>query len=286
MTVSARTIVAGVVGSPVRHSLSPLLHNAWLEASGLDGVYVAFAPTEGGFGPLIQGFRGGTIRGLNITLPFKEQALTFAQPRADRVSDRARLAGAANLAVFADDASISFDNTDGEGLFSAFAKQAPGLDLTSGPVVILGAGGAARGAAAAMVLAGVPQVRIINRTRERADKIAQALGSSIVVYAEDQAKMAWGEAVAVVNATSLGLGGGAGPAVDWRDVSQSAVFMDMVYKPLETQFLKMARDRGHVGVDGLDMLIGQAAPSFQALFGCSPPPTVNVRALALSALAA
>ena len=145
MRVGARTIVAGVVGRPVRHSLSPLLHNAWLEASGLDGVYVAFAPPEGGFSPLMQGLRGGTIRGLNITLPFKEQALSLAQPRVDQVSDRARLAGAANLAVFADDASISFDNTDGEGLFSAFANQAPSLDLTTGPVVILGAGGAARG---------------------------------------------------------------------------------------------------------------------------------------------
>jgi shikimate dehydrogenase len=286
MTVSAKTLVAGVIGQPLRHSLSPLLHNAWLKAAGLDGVYIAFAPRLEGFAAMIEGFRGGAICGLNITLPFKEQALDLAQAGRDRVTARARLAGAANLVVFGADGSLSLDNTDGEGLLYAFARQAPSLVLNRGPVVILGAGGAARGAAAALVLAGVPEIRILNRTFDRAKAIAAALGDKVVAWRPDQALAALDQAAAVINATSLGLDGGEGPAVDWRAVPKTCVFMDMVYKPLDTAFLRAARARGHLTIDGLDMLVGQAIPSFLALFGQSPPAGLDVRALALKALAA
>ena len=286
MTVSAKTLVAGVVGHPVRHSLSPLLHNAWLQAAGLDGVYIALAPSLEGFSALIEGCRGGAICGLNITLPFKEQALSLAQTGRDHVHPRASLAGAANLVVFRTDGSLELDNTDGEGLLYAFARQAPELDLKSGPVVILGAGGAARGAAAALILAGVPQVRILNRTFDRAKAIADALGDKVLAYGADQAGAVFDGAVAVINATSLGLNGGEGPQIDWAAVPKTCAFMDMVYKPLDTQFLQAARARGHLTIDGLDMLVGQAIPSFKALFGSAPPQGIDVRALALAALAA
>lgn len=280
--ITAKTIIAGVVGWPVSHSMSPLLHNSWLQAAAIDGAYVAFSPPSQGFSALATGFRGGAVVGLNVTLPFKEQALALAAQPGDQVSDLARLAGAANLVLFLPDGTVRIDNTDGEGLLYAFARQAPNLDLTAAPVVILGAGGAARGAAATLLLAGIPQVRIVNRTLAKAFAIAAALGPSVVAFSEADMARAVAGAGAVINATSLGLNGTDGPAVPWAQVEADAVFMDMVYRPLETTFLAQARARGHTGVDGLDMLIGQARPSFGAFFGQAPPSSLDVRALALS----
>lgn len=282
--ISGQTLVAGVVGWPVRHSISPLIHNNWLQASGMDGVYVAFSPPRDGFSVFASGLRGGSIRGLNVTLPFKEQALALASALGDQVSDLARLSGAANLVLFDADGTVRVDNTDGEGLLYAFARQAPSLILKAAPVVILGAGGAARGAAAALILAGVPRVHMVNRTLEKARAIALALGPKVKVFDPDHAEAAFDGAGAVINATSLGMGGGGGPAVPWQSVSDGAVFMDMVYRPLETDLLANASARGYQTVDGLDMLIGQARPSFEAFFGAPPPASVDVRALALAQL--
>ncbi len=284
--ISGQTRVAGVVGWPVRHSLSPLIHNHWLQAGGLDGVYVAFSPPQDGFSAFAAGLRGGAICGLNVTLPFKEQALALASGAADQVSDLARLAGAANLVLFHADGTVRVDNTDGEGLLFAFARQAPSLNLSAAPVVILGAGGAARGAAAALILAGVPRVHLVNRTLDKALSIASALGPKVQAFEPSQAEAAFEGAGAIINATSLGLGGGDGPKVPWQAVSPDAVFMDMVYKPLETEFLAQARLRGHGIVDGLDMLVGQARPSFEAFYGVPPPATVDVRGLALAQMTA
>ena len=284
--ISGQTRVAGVVGWPVRHSMSPLIHNRWLQASGMDGVYVAFSPPQDGFRAFANGMRGGAISGLNVTLPFKELALALADRAGDQVSDLARLSGAANLVLFDADGSVRVDNTDGEGLLYAFARQAPTINLTSAPVVILGAGGAARGAAAALILAGVPRVHIVNRTPEKAQSIASALGPKVQAFDPAQAEAAFDGAGAVINATSLGLGGGEGPKVPWTSVPKAAVLMDMVYKPLETAFLAEARAQGHQTVDGLDMLIGQARPSFEAFYGAPPPLSVDVRALALAQLTA
>ncbi|MBS0331646.1 MAG: shikimate dehydrogenase, partial [Proteobacteria bacterium] len=161
--ITGRTRVAGVVGRPVAHSLSPLLHNAWLGSAGIDGVYVALEGREGGLRRLVEGLKASSFVGLNVTLPFKEDALAAA----DQVHPRAARAGAANLLVFRDGLAHA-DNTDGLGLLAAFAGQAPGFDPKAGPVAVLGAGGAARGAVAAFLDAGCPQVRVINRTFGRA----------------------------------------------------------------------------------------------------------------------
>ena len=284
--ISGQTLVAGVVGWPVRHSMSPLIHNNWLQAGGVDGVYVAFSPPKDGFSAFASGLRGGAIRGLNVTLPFKEQALALAGGAGDQVSDIARLSGAANLVLFDADGTVRVDNTDGEGLLYAFARQAPSLNLKAAPVVILGAGGAARGAAAALILAGVPRVHIVNRTLEKAQSIASVISPKVQAFDLAQAEAAFDGVGAVINATSLGLGGGEGPAVPWQSVSEGTVFMDMVYRPLETDFLAKAKARGHQVVDGLDMLIGQARPSFEAFYGAPPPGSVDVRALALAQLTA
>jgi shikimate dehydrogenase len=279
MTLTAATRLAGVVGRPVHHSLSPVLHNTWLAAAGLDGAYVAFSLAPERFSAFVEGFRGGSLAGVNVTLPFKTDALAAA----DRVSPRARTAGAANVLVFEADGSVTADNTDGEGLLYAFARQAPGFRPESGPLVLFGAGGAARGAATAFLEAGCPEVRLLNRTRSRAEAVAEALGGRVrVLDLTDVAAL--DGAAALINASSAGLGPDAPPPPDFSAAPAGAVAMDMTYKPLRTPFLAAAAARGLATVDGLDMLIGQARPAFEAFFGRPPPAEPDVRERVLSIL--
>ncbi len=280
MSLSGKTRVAGVVGQPIAHSMSPVLHNAWIAAAGLDAVYVPFGIAEGRFAAFVEGLRGGSVAGLNVTLPFKGEALAAA----DEATTRAAGAGAANVLVFRQDGSILADNTDGLGLLAAFAEQAPGFDAKAGPVVILGAGGGARGAAAAFVEAGCPDVRIVNRTVAKAEEIAATLGGPVQAYALDQAAAAFEGANGLVNATSAGLANGGALDVPLAATPKTCVVMDMVYKPLTTPFLAGAQGLGRRTVDGLAMLIGQAIPSFEAFYGQAPPATVDVRTLAIRTL--
>ena len=275
--ISGATLLAGVVGHPIAHSMSPILHNAWLAAAGLDGAYVPFGVAQDRFAGFVDGLRGGSVRGLNVTIPFKEQALNLA----DRPGERATMAGAANVLVFEADGTIFADNTDGLGLLAAFAEQAPGFDPKSGPVAILGAGGAARGAAAAFTAAGCRDVRIVNRTQARAEAITDVLGGA--AFGLHRAAAAFEGVIAVINATSAGLAGAGQLDVPLEATPETCVVMDMVYKPLVTPFLARARALDRRTVDGLAMLIGQARPSFRAIFGVEAP-DIDVRSLALSAL--
>lgn len=278
--ITGATRLAGVVGQPISHSMSPILHNAWLAAAGIDGVYVPFAVTPEAFAAFVNGLRGGSVAGLNVTVPFKTQALALA----DTITDRARLAQAANVLVFQEDGGILADNTDGLGLLAAFAQQAPGFDPAAAPLAILGAGGAARGAAAAFLSAGATDIRVINRTLARAQEIAADLGPAVRAYGLDQAAQAFEGVGALINATSAGLSGSPGLDAPLAATPSTAVVMDMVYKPLITPFLAQARALGRPTVDGLAMLIGQAVPSFAAFYGQTPPPGVDVRTLAKQAL--
>ena len=278
--ITGATRVAGVVGHPVAHTMSPTLHNAWLAAAGIDGVYVPFGVFPESFPSFINGLRGGSVAGLNVTVPFKTVALTLA----DEVSERARLAQAANVLVFGPERTIFADNTDGLGLLAAFAVQAPGFDPAAAPVAILGAGGGARGAAAAFLTAGTTDIRILNRTVARAREIAADLGPAVRAYGLDQAEQAFEGLGALINATSAGLSGSGSLDVPLAATPASCVVMDMVYKPLLTPFLAQARALGRPTVDGLEMLIGQAIPAFRAFFGQAPPDGIDVRALAIHAL--
>ena len=280
MNLTAATRLAGVVGHPIAHSLSPVLHNTWLEAAGLDGAYLAFSVAPGRFAAFVDGFRGGSLAGLNVTLPFKTDALAAA----DHVSGRAQAAGAANLLVFRQDGTVAADNTDGEGLLYAFARQAPGFRPDRGPAVFFGAGGAARGAAATFLAAGCPEVRIVNRTRARAEALSTALGGAIRIFDLADAADALDGAAAIINASSAGLDEAAAPPPDLTAAPAHAVVMDMTYRPLRTPFLLAGAGRGLVTVDGLDMLIGQAMPAFEAFFGQRPPAGCDVRGRVLQIL--
>ncbi len=261
--ITGAAVVAGIAGNPVAHSLSPVIHNAWLARAGLDAAYVPFAPRDdAGFHALVEAGRAGLIAGLNVTAPFKEQAFALA----DTASERAGRIRSANILVFRD-GEVRADSSDGEGLLAALAEQAPKLDLAGAVVVMLGAGGAARAAVGALSEAGA-EVVILNRSRDRAEALARELGASVGEASD------LGRADLVVNALSVR------PEIDLGALPAQAVVMDMTYRPVETPFLKAARERGLLGVDGLAMLIGQAGPSFQALFGQAPPP-LDLRALLL-----
>jgi shikimate dehydrogenase len=277
--ISGAAMVAGVVGEPIAHSLSPRIHGAWIEAAGLDAAYVPFRVPPERFRGFVQGLRGGLIRGLNVTIPHKQDALAIA----DETDLLARRSGAANLLVFHEDGRIEARNADAPGLLAALAEQAPQLDLTAAPAVILGAGGAARGAAAALVAAEVPEIRLVNRTWTRASSLAEAFPRTYPFELADAAKAFEGAGV-VINATSTGLNGDGALDLPLHVLPPTAVVMDMVYKPLETGLLKAAKAHGLPTVDGLAMLVGQARPSFEAFYGRPPPMEVDVRSLCLKVL--
>lgn len=267
--ITGAAMVAGIAGNPVAHSLSPVIHNAWLAAGGIDGAYVPFAPADAaGFEALVAAGRAGLIMGLNVTAPFKEQAFALA----DQATAAARLTSSANILQF-DNGRVLADSSDGIGLMRGLKEQAPDLDVAGRPVVMLGAGGAARAGSGALVEAGA-EVRIVNRSPERAQALAADLGPSVRVMAADDA---FDGAALVINALSVQ------PSIDFDRIAPGTVVMDMTYKPLATPFLTAARERGLPTVDGLAMLIGQAAPSFEVLFR-RPPPPLDLRALLMTHL--
>lgn len=272
--ISGAARIAGVAGRPIAHSLSPLIHNAWLAAAGLDGVYAPFAPEdEAAFARLVRGLQAGGAAGLNVTAPFKAAALDLA----GEADAAARRAGSANLLLFREDGVVEARSTDGAGMMAALAEQAPGFDPAAAPAVVLGAGGAARAAAAALLDAGAPEVRIVNRSAGRAEALVFDLQGPTTAFALSEAARAMSDAGLLVNAAA----GGPTPPVD--ALPSLAVVMDMTYRPLHTATLRAAAAGGRRTVDGLAMLIAQARPAFEALFGQATP-ELDVRALCLAAL--
>jgi len=267
--VTGAARVGGIAGNPVTHSLSPVIHNAWIAAAGLDAAYVPFTPRDAeGFTTLVAAGRAGLLAGINVTAPFKEQAFALADDRSPIAND----SGSANILVFREGRVLA-DSSDGLGLLIALRTQAPDLTLAGTPVVVLGAGGAARAAAATLAGAGA-RVRILNRTVARAQALADDLGGEVTVA--DPASAFEGAGL-VVNALSVR------PDIDLDRLDPGTALMDMTYRPVVTDFLAGARRAGLVTVDGLAMLIGQAGPSFEAIFGV-PPPDLDPRPLLLAHL--
>lgn len=270
----AGRMAAGVAGQPIAHSLSPLIHSAWIAAVGLDATYKAFGPEdEAGFDALVETGRAGQLRGLNVTAPFKERALALA----DQASDVAQTCGSANLLLF-EAGRVHADSTDGAGLMGALNEQAPVFSAEGRTAVVLGAGGAARAAVAALVQAGAAKVYVLNRTLDRAQALAEAMGGPVEAGALEEAVLD-GDVGLVVNALSVA------PDIDLTPLRPGCVVMDMTYRPLRSPLLIEAERLGLTPVDGLAMLIAQARPSFQALFGQAPP-EIDVRSLALARLEA
>lgn len=265
MTLTGRSLLAGVLGWPVEHSRSPRLHGYWLAEHGIDGAYVPLAVAPDDLPQAVRTLPRLGFRGANVTVPHKPAAVGAC----DRLDDHARRLGAVNTLVF-DGHLIEGRNTDGVGFLNNLVQHAPAWAPAAGPAVVLGAGGAARAVAVALADAGVPEIRLANRTREKAETLAAELAGPIAVVDWGARAEALAGASLLVNTTSLGMTGHALLEIELSALPRPAVVHDIVYQPLETDLLARARARGHPVVDGLGMLLHQAVPGFEAWFGVRP----------------
>ena len=268
--LSGKARKAGVLGWPVSHSRSPRLHGFWLARHGIDGAYLPLPVRPERFEAAVRALADLGFAGANVTIPHKEAAFALC----DSVDAVAHRAGSVNTLIFAEDGTIRGTSTDGYGFVESLAEQAPGFAPAEGPAVILGAGGAVRSVAAALLDAGCPRLILVNRTIERAHALARDLGGAVEVTAEADLH----GVVLLVNGTSLGMAGQPPLAIDLTPLPPHAVVADMVYVPLETPLLAAARARGLRGVDGLGMLLHQARPGFEAWFGAAPQVDAELRA--------
>lgn len=275
MTLTGAGKIAGVIGWPIAHSVSPTLHGYWLAEEKIDGALVPLAVERENFARVIRALQMTGFRGVNVTLPHKEAAFALA----DHCDEAAKAAQAANLLIFHAGNRIEARNTDTVGLRDSVREKLG--ELKGRTVALLGAGGAARGAILALDELGAGRVHILNRNPDRAASLAKALKPMVASVLEAGALTDWpnvaGSVDLLVNTTSAGMKGHPALALDLAGLKSTAAVLDIVYNPLETVLLKDAKARGHVTIDGLGMLMHQAVPSFEAFFGVRPKVTDGLR---------
>ncbi len=283
MKITGAARLAGIMGWPVAHSRSPLLHGFWLDQSGIDGAYVPLPVRPGDIEQALRALPTLGFRGCNLTIPHKQAALGVV----DRVDPLARRIGAVNTVVVAEDGSLEASNTDIYGFRENLREWAPSWDPSAGAAVVLGAGGSSRAVVAALVDAEVDEIRIVNRTLSRAETVAADLmtaATRITVCPWDRISTALEGAGLLVNTTSLGMTGEPPLDLELTPLQLSAPVVDIVYVPLETRLLAAARQRGHPVVDGLGMLLHQGRPGFEAWFGVKVEVTPALRAAIVKTL--
>jgi len=272
--------VAGVMGWPVAHSRSPRLHGHWLTRYGIAGAYVPMAVPPAGLRRALAALPMLGLRGCNVTVPHKESALAAM----DSADEFARRVGALNTVVVDREGRLHGSNTDGFGFLESL-RQAGGPDAGAGPAVVLGAGGAARAIVAALLDAGTPELRLVNRTLSRAEALADELpgadGRRARVVDWRDRESALDDASLLVNTTTLGMDGQPPLDLALDRLPANAVVTDIVYAPLVTPLLAAARARGLATVDGLGMLLHQARPGFEAWYGIRPTVDAALRAAVL-----
>ncbi len=267
-----KIIKAAVIGWPINHSKSPLIHGYWLAKAGILGSYEAIGIAPESFNAGISNLVLQGYAGCNVTIPHKETALN----KADSVSDRAQAIGAANTLVFKD-GKIFADNTDGIGFINNLKQGAPDWRASAGTALVLGAGGAARAIVYALLQDGAPKVLIANRTLEKAKILSDFFGDKVGVVSINEVPDALGEVHTFVNTTALGMTGQPELIIDISSLPKTALVTDIVYNPLTTDLLKQAQGLGLITVDGLGMLLHQAVPGFEAWFGVRPVVDVELR---------
>lgn len=268
--------LAGVMGWPIGHSRSPLIHNHWLRERGLSGAYVPLAVPPETLARALHALHPLGFAGVNLTIPHK----MLAVPIVDRMDEAARAIGAVNTIVVGPDGELEGRNTDAFGFIESVREAQPGVDFTKGPAVVIGAGGAARAILHGLLEAGVPAVRIANRTLLRAKSLAEDFGRRVEAHSwERRADMLAGASL-VVQTTALGMSGQPPLEIDLSALPTDAIVCDIVYTPRRTALLHAAASRGNPVVEGLGMLLHQARPAFGAWFcGQADPLPANSPAL-------
>lgn len=274
--ISGKARLAGILGYPVGHSKSPRLHNHWIAQYGLDAAYVPLPVAPEYLAEAVRALRQFNFAGGNVTVPHKEAVLELV----DDLDPLAARIGAVNTLVIGADGRLAGSNTDAVG-FLLNLKEVPDFSSAAGPAVILGAGGAARAACAALLQDGVPEIRLVNRSLERARILAADLGGPIVPIDWSGREEALENAALLVNSTSLGMIGQPPLEISLDRLPETALVNDLVYAPLETGLLAAARSRGNRSADGIGMLLHQARPGFKAWFGIMPEITPDIREMML-----
>lgn len=270
------TINAFVVGYPIKHSRSPIIHSYWLKKFGIAGFYkaVEVAPDDfANFMAMLKQGKPGTAVGGNVTIPHKEAAYRLA----DRPDVLAEELGAANT-VWMEEGELRATNTDGYGFVSNLDERHPGWDRTD-RAVVLGAGGASRAIIQSLRDRGIAEIHVLNRTVERARELADRFGPRVFSHPQAALHEVMQDAGLFVNTTSLGMDGTEAPHLDFSPLAAQAVVTDIVYVPLKTPILKMAEEQGVATVDGLGMLLHQAKPGFKRWFGKTPDVDEALRSL-------
>lgn len=265
---------ACVIGWPVEHSRSPSIHRYWLAQYGIDGAYDKEAVEPKDLAGFLGSLASQGYAGANVTLPHKEAALRLAVV----ADEAARSIGAANTLWLDQAGRLCAGNTDAYGFITNLEAEAPNWNEGGRPVVVLGAGGAARAILHGLLSEGAARIVLTNRTRGRADDLAKEFGPSVVVVDWQDRERALAGVGLLVNATSLGMTGKEPLALDLAALPADAVVADIVYSPLQTKLLAAARARGNRTVDGLGMLLYQAVPGFERWFGVRPEVTPALRA--------
>ena len=270
--------LAGVIGDPVAHSLSPKLHGHWLKRYGLRGHYVPLRVSQSDLHDVLRTLPRMGFAGVNVTIPHKEHVLSLV----DNVTDRAALIGAANTLTFTSNGLIQADNTDGGGFLASIRQSIPGWTAETGPALVLGSGGAAKAIVWALLNDGAPTVHVANRTRARADGLREQFGARVVPQDWTAIPKLVRDAAFIVNTTSLGMQGQPPLGVDLHGVAPQTVVTDIVYAPLQTELLVEAERHGCQSVDGLGMLLHQAVPGFERWFNYTPMVDEDLRRAVLS----
>lgn len=264
--MSGNPILAGVIGSPIGHSRSPKLHGHWLDRYGIPGHYIAISVDPKNLADSLQALADLGFVGVNVTIPHKEAVLELAT----KVTTSARQIGAANTLTFDRDGNFVADNTDSYGFIANIAQKAPDWRADHGPALVIGAGGASRAIVHGLLSEGAPEIRVANRNPDRARNLAAHFGSRIVPVGWADIESATRDAATIVNTTSLGMSGQPPLVIPLENARPDAVITDIVYEPLVTPFLQSAQQNGFRIVDGLGMLLHQAAPGFEQWFGHKP----------------
>jgi len=263
----------GVMGSPVMHSQSPLMHNYWFDQTGLPGKYVYLPLPPERLPAALRALPALNFAGCNLTIPHKLQAMEIV----DEVDEVARKIGAISCVVVLEDGSLLGTNNDWLGFLGNLKQSAPDWRGNAGPATVIGAGGGSRAVCHALLSEGAQEIRLVNRSNDRAQRLADDIGGPIMVLSWNERHAALDGAATVVNTTSLGMVGQPPLELKLDALGPDAVVADIIYTPLETPFVQAARARGNTAVGGLGMLLHQGPPAWKLWFGLTPDVTPELR---------